>query len=121
MARKHRFESDGLQHLFDRYAGTEKKRRAFSEDLSNLETARALYELRKKSRLTQAQLASRVGTSTSVISRLEDANYNGHSLAMLRRIADALGKRVEIRFVEPKSKRSPRSRSMRRTKTERTS
>jgi len=35
----------------------------------------------------------------SVISRLEDADYDGHSLAMLRRIASALEKRVEIRFV----------------------
>jgi hypothetical protein len=40
-----------------------------------------------------------VGTTTSVICRLEDADYQGHSLAMLRRVADALNKRVELRFV----------------------
>jgi hypothetical protein len=40
-----------------------------------------------------------IGTTASVISRLEDADYEGHSLAMLRRIAAALNKRVEIRFV----------------------
>jgi hypothetical protein len=40
-----------------------------------------------------------IGTTASVISRLEDADYEGHSLAMLRRIAAALDKRVEIRFV----------------------
>jgi len=40
-----------------------------------------------------------VDTTASVISRLEDADYEGHSLAMLRRVASALGKRVEIRFV----------------------
>jgi len=40
-----------------------------------------------------------VGTTASVICRLEDAEYDGHSLAMLRRIAEALGKRVEVRFV----------------------
>jgi hypothetical protein len=39
-----------------------------------------------------------VGTTPSVISRLEDADYERHSLAMLRRIAVALGQRVEIRF-----------------------
>jgi hypothetical protein len=38
----------------------------------------------------------------SVISRLEDADYDGHSLAMLRRIAAALKKRVEIRFLPNK-------------------
>jgi len=38
-------------------------------------------------------------TTASVISRLEDADYEGHSLAMLNRIAGALHRRVEIRFV----------------------
>ncbi|NLX21224.1 MAG: transcriptional regulator, partial [Phycisphaerae bacterium] len=39
------------------------------------------------------------GTTPSVISRLEDADYQGHSLSMLRRIAAALNQRVEIRFI----------------------
>jgi hypothetical protein len=38
-------------------------------------------------------------TSASVLSRLEGADYQGHSLAMLRRIAAALNQRVEIHFV----------------------
>ena len=42
-------------------------------------------------RITQRQLAKKVGTTASVICRLEDADYQGHSLAMLRRIAAALG------------------------------
>ena len=37
--------------------------------------------------------------------RLEDADYDGHSLAMLRRIAAALNKRVDIRFLPVQSKR----------------
>jgi len=55
--------------------------------------------LRTKAGLTQAQLGKLVGTTPSVICRLEDAEYEGHSLAMLRRIADALDQRVEIRFI----------------------
>jgi hypothetical protein len=39
-----------------------------------------------------------------VICRLEDADYKGQSLAMLRRIAGALDKRVELRFVDAKRK-----------------
>jgi len=46
-----------------------------------------------------AGFAALVGTTASVISRPEDADYEGHSMAMLRRIAAALNKRVEIRFV----------------------
>jgi transcriptional regulator with XRE-family HTH domain len=49
--------------------------------------------------LSQRQLAKLVGTTASVICRLEDTDYEGHSLAMLRRIAAALHQRVEIRFV----------------------
>jgi len=49
--------------------------------------------------VTQRQLAGKLGTTASVICRLEDADYEGHSLAMLRRIAEVLGKRIEIRFV----------------------
>ena len=49
--------------------------------------------------LPQAELAKLIRTTASGICRLEDAEYEGHSLAMLRRIADALHQRVEIRFV----------------------
>jgi transcriptional regulator with XRE-family HTH domain len=65
----------------------------------NFDIAQALYDLRMEAGLTQQQLAERVGTSHSNISRLEDADYTGHSMAMLRRIAQALGKRVVIGFV----------------------
>jgi DNA-binding XRE family transcriptional regulator len=61
--------------------------------------ARKIRELRTKAGLTQKELAKLVGTAHSVISRLEDADYEGHSLAMLNRIAAAMDKRVEIRFV----------------------
>ena len=44
--------------------------------------------------LTQTQLAKLVDTTASVICRLEDADYEGHSLAMLRRIGAALNQRV---------------------------
>jgi transcriptional regulator with XRE-family HTH domain len=55
--------------------------------------------MRAQAGLTQRQLAKKVSTTASVICRLEDADYEGHSLAMLRRVAAALGKRIQIRFV----------------------
>jgi ribosome-binding protein aMBF1 (putative translation factor) len=69
------------------------------QEQANLDIARKIYELRTKAKLSQAELARKVGTTQSVISRLEDADYDGHSLDMLRRIASALEKRVEIRFL----------------------
>ena len=64
-----------------------------------VEVARKIYELRTAAGLTQTQLAKKVGTTQSVISQLEDADYDGHSMSMLRRIASALERRVEIRFL----------------------
>jgi DNA-binding XRE family transcriptional regulator len=103
MGRKSRFASKALEFAYDRYVGKdEAKAEAFEAELANADVARKIYDLRTKAGLTQGQLAKLVGTSTSVISRLEDADYEGHSLAMLRRIAAALNKRVEIRFVPVK-------------------
>jgi len=61
--------------------------------------ARKILDLRTRAGLSQRGLARLVGTTASVICRLEDADYEGHSLAMLNRIAAALNRRVEIRFV----------------------
>ena len=69
------------------------------EERADGEIARKIYELRMAAGLTQTQLAKLIATTASVICRLEDADYSGHSLAMLRRIAAALRQRVEIRFV----------------------
>jgi predicted transcriptional regulator len=74
------------------------------EERANAEVARKIYDLRHKAGLTQHELANRIGTTTSVICRLEDADYDGHSLSMLRRIAHAVNKRVEIRFLPPRPK-----------------
>ena len=81
--------------------------RQFEEEMANREVASKIYRLRESAHLTQAELARRVGTTQSVISRLEDADYEGHSLAMLNRIAAAMERRVEIRFVARKRQLQP--------------
>jgi len=62
------------------------------------DVALQLAALRKDAGLSQAELAKRVGTSQQQISRLESANYEGHSLSMLRRVADALGAAVSVQI-----------------------
>ena len=79
----------------------------FEEEVANREVAHKIYQLRQDAGLSQAELARRVGTTQSVISRLEDADYDGHSLAMLNRIAAAVERRVEIRFVHRKRPLQP--------------
>jgi ribosome-binding protein aMBF1 (putative translation factor) len=81
------------------YAGKTARLKNLEEARANEEIARRIHELRTAAGLTQAQIARLIGTTASVICRLEDADYEGHSLAMLRRIAGALDRRIEIRFV----------------------
>jgi transcriptional regulator with XRE-family HTH domain len=81
------------------YAGKPDRLKNLEEARANQEIARRIYELRTAAGLTQGELAKLIGTTASVICRLEDANYEGHSLGMLRRIGAALNQRVEIRFV----------------------
>ncbi len=99
--------TDAAEILRRRYVRNVKDRSDLEEARASAEVARKIYALRKRAGLTQAALAKLVGTSRSVISRLEDDDYEGHSLAMLRRIAAALNKRVEIRFVSIKRKLEP--------------
>lgn len=58
-----------------------------------------IHDARITAQMTQKQLADVVGTTQSVISQLEDAEYEGHSLSMLRRIAEALKMRVHIELL----------------------
>jgi DNA-binding XRE family transcriptional regulator len=92
--------SDAVEVLHGRfYEGKPGRLKSLEEGRANEEIARKIYELRTAAGLTQGQLAKLIGTTASVICRLEDADYEGHSLAMLRRIGGALNQRVEIRFV----------------------
>jgi transcriptional regulator with XRE-family HTH domain len=81
------------------YAGRTARLKNLEEARANEEIARRIRELRTAAGLTQTQLARLIGTTASVICRLEDADYEGHSLAMLRKIGGALNQRVEVRFV----------------------
>ena len=92
--------SDAVEILQRRYVGGDARKLAELERIrADNAVARKIYELRNKAGLSQRALAKLVGTSASAICRLEDADYEGHSLAMLTRIAEALDRRVEIRFV----------------------
>lgn len=68
-----------------------------------LDVAQQVYNLRTQAGLTQKELAKRIGTSESVVCRLEDADYDRHSMAMLRRIGAAVGHKVQVRFVPDKN------------------
>lgn len=95
-----RRRSSSAKKILGRITGTDPKlREAIDAQKLNTSVAEMILAAREKAGLTQGQLAKLVGTTQSVISRLEDADYEGHSLSMLRRIAEALNQRVEVRLV----------------------
>ncbi len=113
--------SDAVEIMHRRYfQGKPEMMAMLEEELVNAELSRLVYDLRVKAKLTQAQLAKRVGTTQSVISRLEDADYEGHSLAMLRRIARAVGYIVEIRVRPTGPVEPPQGKPERATRAKKT-
>jgi DNA-binding XRE family transcriptional regulator len=89
--------TNAVEILRNRYVKDDPKRKAsVATERLNAEIARLLYDMRTEAELTQEQLAELVGTTQSVISRLEDSDYDGHSLTMLNRIAEALHKKLSV-------------------------
>ena len=56
-----------------------------------------IIRLRIENNLSQEELAKRVGTKQSDISRLESGEYSP-TLDFLAKVAESLGKKIEIRF-----------------------
>ena len=98
-------KSDGIK-ILERMVGRDRKMRELVARADvNAEVAQLVYAVRRQSGLTQQQLARMVGTSQPVIARLEDADYRGHSLSMLQRIAAALNQRLELRLAPARRER----------------
>jgi ribosome-binding protein aMBF1 (putative translation factor) len=89
--------SNAVRILHRRYVGEDLQRKAsLEQERVNAEVARTIFEVRQQAGLSQKELAERVQTTQSVISRLEDADYEGRSLSMLNRIATALNQQLQV-------------------------
>ncbi len=60
--------------------------------------AHMIQTARHEAQLTQAELAERIGTQQQAIARLEDPEYDGHSVRVLNRIAHAIGLKLSVSF-----------------------
>jgi ribosome-binding protein aMBF1 (putative translation factor) len=102
--RNPRRTSNAVRILHHRYVGGDVQRKtSLEKERVYAHVARTIYELREQAGLSQKELADRVETTQSVISRLEDADYEGHSLSMLNRIAKALNQQVQV-VMRPKER-----------------
>ena len=95
---------------FDKYLEEQLKDEKFAERFKKAgeawDVALELAALRKESGLSQKELAKRVGTTQQQISRLESPAYEGHSLSMLRRVAEALGATIHVELLREKQRRT---------------
>jgi len=86
--------------IIDKLIGDAPERRQrIAEARTHAEIAQMVYDARNAAGLTQQQLADLIGTGQSTIARLEDADYEGHSLTMLQRVAKALGCQVQLSLI----------------------
>jgi len=86
---------------FDYYLQQELKdpefKKLYDEEGVKLEVAYTLLQLRKKQKMSQAQLAKQIGTTQSNLARIEAGNQN-LTIQMMHRIAKALGKELVVKF-----------------------
>ena len=91
--------TDGMKIIDSMIGDDSQLREMCAQATVNARVAQLIYEARIEEGLSQKELAQMIGTTQSVISRLEDADYEGHSLSMLSRIAQALHREVKIELV----------------------
>src|SRR5437016_13146873 len=83
---------------FDHYLDEQLRDPAFAARFKSAgeawDVALQIAALREEAGLSQKELAKLLKTSQQQISRLESPGYEGHSLSMLRRVANALHARM---------------------------
>ncbi len=83
-----------------------KFKKGFEQELEKVSIGEQLVRLRLQAGLTQAQVAKRVGTTASAISRYENADYDRYEMQTLRKIVEACGGHMKIMMEGPEEKGS---------------
>ncbi len=91
---------DAFDWAYEKYiAGDPTEVALFAEERIKADIGQAVYDLRNQAGISKEELANMVGTTVSVIEDIEEADYEGDFLSFASRIATALHRRVEVRFV----------------------
>ncbi len=100
MRKNQKKTTDAVTLLYDRYIkGDPEKLAAIEAEREKIKIAEQVYALRTERGLTQRQLAELIGTTQSVISRIENTDYESERLDTLQKLAAALHCHLEVRFV----------------------
>ncbi|MEK7211968.1 MAG: helix-turn-helix transcriptional regulator [Patescibacteria group bacterium] len=76
-----------------------KFKKYFNEYGKQLEIAYAIFQLRKREGISQAELAKKIGTKQSDVARMEAGEQN-FTTEMLQKIATALNRNLKITFTK---------------------
>ena len=88
-----------MNEIHEELRGNHDLNALFQRELTRLQLANQIVKLRGERKLSQAQLARRIGTHQSAIARMEQSTYRGYTVATLAKIAAVAGKHLEVRFV----------------------
>jgi len=82
----------------NKYLSNPETRKAYEEMEPEYQLICAIIEARQEKNISQQELADATGIDRADISKIENGNANP-SLKTIKRVAEGLGKKVEIRFV----------------------
>lgn len=71
---------------------------AFLEPAEMNPVSREIEAALERAGINQSELARRLGTSRSAVSRMTNPFYWGHSMDLLRRVAEVLGLQIEVKL-----------------------
>lgn len=77
-----------VQMMEKRWPGFKSK---VKKEADKLHIAYKIAEMRKKAHLSQEALAKKIGTTQSVVARMESLKYSDYRVSTLKRIAEATG------------------------------
>lgn len=95
-------KSKRVKTYADKLLAEQSFKEAFEQEYKNLIISEKIAQLRHKAHLTQEQLAEKIHTTKSAISRYESNGYQGYSVSLLQKIASACGADLQIVFVPKK-------------------
>ena len=97
--RKHVMKLDSFEDYLVEELKDPEFKKGYEEEKRKLHLGYQIFLARERLGITQQELAGRIGTRQSNISRLEFGNYN-FTVEMLRKIADALDLKLEVKLIQ---------------------
>jgi ribosome-binding protein aMBF1 (putative translation factor) len=87
-----------LEELHEEIAANPAMNETYQRELARLEISNQILRARQHAKLSQADLADRIGTKQAGVARMERADYTGFTVSTLAKIAVATGLQLEVRL-----------------------